>query len=281
VSGTVSNDDVPTTMTIAPIDEAMMRLLMPDDVPWSRLQRFVFSHRNVYERTLPPFYMIGLKPTTPMAPISVTDNEQSDDAFKRLCAGLFGHVDAFMTDQDGIIFDPYTTGYAAADEHPPYACAYIDGSIGLRDSISFTSRWEDKRPEPLPINLPGLWKMLRHALLAAERWPCEVGRYTGPLEVHLSLGNLGDTIISYPPDRLVALPRAWNHVPQWDAPRFAWTHDRTSTTYSKCISPPWRDNSSSGPFHPIRGQSVPKQPTDVVYASPMQAMAEESAATEQ
>jgi hypothetical protein len=96
----------------------------------------------------------------------------------------------------------------------------VDGSIGLRDRLSFTSGWEGKRPVPLLIDLPLLWRLLRQALLAAARWPREVGHHAGALQIVLSLGNLAESVIVYPADAPV--PRSWNRQPTWDVPHIDW-----------------------------------------------------------
>lgn len=207
------------------LDPSLAHLLTPDRTPWTHIQQQIFDYRNVVNQKLPPYYMLALRPVEPIPPIPVADDERGDETFKRLCADLFGHSDAFRTSDDGIIFDPYDVAGASPDEVVPYACAFADGSIGVRDGMSFIAHWDEARPIPLRIDIAALWGILERAAQMAARWPRDVAGYTGRLEVRLSLGNMNDTVIVYPPDRLDT-PAPRYRAPAWDAASFEWSTDR-------------------------------------------------------
>lgn len=210
-----------STPVEASLPQSNLHFSLPTEDMWLRTQAHVFTHRVVYDTRYPPFFMVGMRPATPIPLITPAD--AGDSIFRRVCSELFGPEDASSTEPNGIVFDPVAAGYIGENEHPPYACAFLDGSIGVRDSVSFTSFWQGGRPVPLGIDLVGLWRLLRRALQTMAAWPRDVGHATGPLDVRLSLGNLEQTFIRYPsPPVVPVMVRSVNRSPVWDSSVVHW-----------------------------------------------------------
>jgi len=196
----------------------------PQGDHWAETQQYVFAGRQCYNRRWPPLYMVALTPSLPSPPFEPT--QERFELFERLCGSQLRFHEGFRDLASGIMFDPSQAGVVPPGEVSPWACAFVDGSIGMLDTVSPNSIWEVERPNPIRINLPGVWRVFRESLARAALWPRNAGKCRGPLEVRLSLGNLHDTITEYGEkmngQRHNRLP---NRQPTWDPPNFIWNAD--------------------------------------------------------
>ncbi len=195
----IRNDDADRRASVREIEDLLNRRITAADqfqTPWSRTLRNTFTRSQLIWEA-PPILMIGLTPAFSIDPITI--DHHSDRLFTDLCLTLFGGQEYPVTEPDGIAYNPYLHEHVEGkDEHPPFACGYADGSIGIRDIIDFLSTWPEGRPRPLPLDLSHVWRKTRQFLITAQRWPRDVCHYGGPLVCRIALTNLVDTIAVVP-----------------------------------------------------------------------------------
>ncbi len=125
-----------------------------------------------------------------------------------------------VCEPDGVVVSQFDRAILS-DQHPPYACAYADGSTGCRVCLSYSKTWDDVRPERVPVNIVALWRKLRTMLSEVVRWPREQCGYGGPLTCRVGAGNLNEVIGVLSDDiasrsRLVMpKPAQPNRLPYW------------------------------------------------------------------
>jgi len=190
---------------------------MPGDAEetgWERAIRDVFVPPGAAQREQPPFIMCALTPAFPIEPI-VAD-ERGDDFFARLCLDGFGIYvnEALLRLNDGVVFAPSHLPNAAM--YPPYACAYGDGTIGIK--------WTFGLGEPRSLDTPqrldvvGTWQLLRKFIVAMATWPRELCAYEGSLTCRIALGNIDNAIMVASANVLgphARVPAILNPDPQW------------------------------------------------------------------
>jgi hypothetical protein len=151
-----------------------------EDTGWERAVGSVFVPAGMAQRETPPFAMCALTPAFPIEPIVV--DQRADDSFARVCLTAFAMSasGALLGLSDGVAFDPSRLRNAAPyGPYPPYACAYGDGTIGVR--------WTMGLGEPRPadtvqqLDVIGTWRLLRALIAAAATWPRDVCGYEGAL----------------------------------------------------------------------------------------------------
>lgn len=174
--------------------------------PWHRVMVDVFGY-TADVNLGPQHCMIGLAPAFPIEPIALTD--EVGHIFRELTVKLFGSDGPYTFLQDGVAYTPQRQN---SDPDVPYACAYADGTIGLRALLHLGP------PAPQHLPLPGVWLRLREALLLAQRWPCDVCHYGGPLLCRVAITGLANVSIEHPAPWTIpiAMPTVRNRIMTWE-----------------------------------------------------------------
>jgi len=199
---------------------------------WSDVTLYNFAYAGQDRPGEAPVVLAGLTPLFPGEPPEMDD--ETDAVFAGLCDTLFGSHHALREVPHGVVYDPYQYQQALDPLSQPdgssYACAYDDGSVGVRRGASY--QYYMLGGPPRRLELASLWSDLRALLTEMERWCRQVCLVEGPLRYQLSVGNLVDAVVALPsgviyesPDRPL-FPVMPNKVPYWTV-RGEWEQDET------------------------------------------------------
>lgn len=190
---------------IASLFERRAEQGITDEPPWAQIVINVFGYEA---STLlgPQHLMVGLRPVFPIDPISASD--QMDDTFRRMCVEHFGPDRPFTLGSNSVTYAPILPG---GNPDGPYACAYTDGTVGIRTLLHLGP------PAPEQLQLPGLWIRMRDTLQLAARWPRDVCRYGGPLLCRIAITGLRNVTVAHPHPwtTVIALPTSQNKLMTW------------------------------------------------------------------
>lgn len=199
---------------------------------WSDVALFNFAYASQDRAREAPVVLVGLTPHFPGEPVEIDD--RVDGEFARLCDMLFEGHHALIETSHGVFYDPYQYQQALDPTSQPdgssYACAYDDGSVGLRRKASY--QYHTLGGPPRQLELAPLWSDMRALLTAAERWCRHACRVEGPLRYQLSVGNLVDAVVTLPsgmiyePTDRPLFPVMPNRLPSWTA-QGEWEQDET------------------------------------------------------
>jgi len=214
------------------IDEGLNAYFRPPS-PWSEVLRDTFAFGNQFLSNLSPVLMLGLTPQTSVAPMTL--NDHSTRHFRRLCRDLFDGDRYVITSDHSVFYASYLadSDVASPDARVPhdgaFACAYDDGSCGVRWAISHDGTKD--------VDFVGVWRLLASWLRTMEQWPRQICGYDGPLRCKIGLGNLADAFatVPLPVDGLFAglpfaddleggAPEFRNRLPSWSI-EVAWDRD--------------------------------------------------------
>jgi len=150
------------------------------DDPWQYINMNVFGYAANPVNDRPPDLMLGLMPAFPATPARAT--AETDSAFQGICVELFGSGSSIHRLPHGVSYAPFMHKDHRDDSN--YACAFEDGSIGVRKTIMRTR-------EPA-LDIVNLWRIMRITFMQAARWPHTIMDYSGPLICQVAMGNITD-----------------------------------------------------------------------------------------
>lgn len=183
---------------------------------WERTLENVFLPIAGVRRDRPPFIMCALTPAFPIESIAV--DQRMDDFFAEMLVPFLLPWDALVRLDNGVAFDmSYREEFLS--DNTSYACAFSDGSVGLRWSLSNDSR--SVGGPPLRLDAVGTWRSLQQWIT----WPRTLCDYNGPLTFRLAIGNIDNMCMIVPtqghsllPDRTPIINRnpLWRRQVQWE-----------------------------------------------------------------
>lgn len=153
------------------------------DDPWQYINMNVFGYAANPMNDRPPDLMLGLMPAFPATSSRAT--AATDSAFQDICAELFGSGSSIHRLPHGVSYAPFMHKDHRDDSN--YACAFEDGSIGVRKTIMHTRE--------RALDIVSLWRIMRKAFTQAARWPRTVMGYSGPLICQVAMGNIADLTV--------------------------------------------------------------------------------------